>query len=82
LRRFADDGLGGFFQLVGDLEDARGVGREGGDMFSDVVPVDACCTGPEMVVFGAEVVVDVKLGDARFEELEGFVYSLVGVWRG
>ena len=51
-------------------------------MSGDVVPVDACGTGPEMVVLGAEVVVDVKLGDAGLEELEGFVDAFVGVGCG
>ena len=48
-------------------------------MSGDVVPVDACGTGPEMVVLGAEVVVDVELGDAGLEELKGFVDPFVGI---
>jgi hypothetical protein len=78
LRRFADDRFWGFFQLVGDLEDAWGVGREGGDVSGDVVPVDTCGAGPEVIVFSAEIVVDVKLGNARLEELEGLVDAFVG----
>jgi len=42
------------------------------------VPVDTSGTGPEVVVFGAEVVVEVEFGDAGLEELEGFVYAFVG----
>jgi hypothetical protein len=79
LRRFSDDGFGGFFEFMGDLKDARRVGWERGDVSGDVVPVDARSAWPEMVVLGAEVVVDVKLGDAGLEELEGFVDAFVGI---
>jgi len=61
---FGGDGFGGVFEFVGDFEDAGGVGREGGDVFRYVLPVDACSAGPEVVVSLAEVVVDVELGDA------------------
>jgi hypothetical protein len=58
---------------VGDLEDAGRVGRERGDSFRCVGPVDGCGAGPKVVVLGAVIVVKVELGDARLEELEGFV---------
>ncbi len=77
LRCFGGGGFGGFFELVGDLEDAGGVGREGGDVAGDVLPVDTGGAGPEMVVLCAEVVVDVEFGDAGLEELEGFVDAFV-----
>jgi hypothetical protein len=67
------DGVGGFFEVVGDFDDAGDVGREGGDVFGYVLPVDCRCAGPEMIVFCALVVVEVELGDAGFEEFEGFV---------
>ncbi len=62
---------------MSDLEDAGGVGREGGEVSGYVLPVDSCCAGPEMVVFLAEVVVDVEFGDTGLEEFEGFVDALV-----
>ena len=82
LHRFADDGFGSFFQLVGDFQDAWSVGRERGNVSRDVGPVDARSAGPEMVVLGAEVVVDVELGDAGLEKLEGFIDAFVGVGGG
>jgi len=75
---FGGDGVGSFFEVVGDFEDAWGVGGQGGDLFRRVLPVNrqtswAAAAGPEVVVFGAVIIVEVKLGDAGFEELEGFV---------
>ncbi len=46
---------------------------ESGDVTGGVGPVDAAAAGPEVVVFLAVVVVEVELGDAGLEELEGFV---------
>jgi hypothetical protein len=82
LRGFGGDGFGGVFEFVGDFEDAWNVGREGGDLFGYVLPVDtqtsgACGSGPEVVIFLAEVVVDVEFGDARLQEFEGFVDAFV-----
>ena len=74
---FGGDGVWGFFEVVGDFEDAGGVGGECGDLFRYVLPVDARGAGPEVVVFGAVVVVEVELGDARLEELEGFIDTYV-----
>ncbi len=42
-------------------------------MTGGVGPVDGAGAGPEVVVFGAVVVVEVELGDAGFQELKGFV---------
>ena len=42
-------------------------------MTGGVCPVDGAGAGPEVVVFGAVVVVEVELGDAGLEEFEGFV---------
>ena len=51
LRGFGGDGFGGVFELVGDFEDAGGVGRQGGDVFRDVLPVDVLSgAGPEVLV--------------------------------
>ena len=74
---FFRDGVGGFFEVVGDIEDAGGVGGERGDLFCCVLPVDGGGAGPEVVVFGAVVVLEVELGDAGLEELEGFVDAYV-----
>jgi hypothetical protein len=79
---FGGDGVGGFFEVVGDFEDAGGVGGEGCYVFGDVLPVDgAICrsagVGPTMLVFLAVVVVEVELGDAGLEEFEGFVDAFV-----
>ena len=73
------DGVGGFFEVVGDLEDAWGVRWQSGDVFGDVVPVDGAAAGPEVIVFGAVVVVEVEFGDAGLEEFEGFVDADVGM---
>jgi len=70
---FGGDRILGFLEVVGDFEDAGGVGGEGSDLFRCVGPVDGGGSRPEVVVFGAVVVVKVELGDAGFEELEGFV---------
>ena len=42
-------------------------------MFDYVGPVDGTCAGPEVVVFGAVIVVKVELADAGLEKFEGFV---------
>jgi hypothetical protein len=47
-----------------------------------VGPIDVACAGPEMVVFGAVVVVEVELGDAGLEKLEGSVDAYVLIGRG
>ena len=47
-----------------------------------VGPVDGAGTGPEVVVFGAMVVVKVELGDTWLEKLEGVVDADVFFWRG
>ncbi len=70
---FGCDGVWGLFELVGDFEDARGIGGKRGDLFGDVVPVDGAAAGPEVIVVLTLVVVEVELGDAGLEELEGFV---------
>ena len=56
---FGGDGVGGLFEVVGDFEDPRSVGGERGDLSDCVLPVDRRCAGPEVVVFGALVVVEV-----------------------
>jgi hypothetical protein len=76
---FGGDGLGGLFEVVGDFEEAWGVRGKRGDLFGDVLPVDAATAGPEVVVLGALVVVEVELGDAGLEELEGGVDADVGL---
>jgi len=70
---FGGDGVGGLFEVVGDFEEAWGVRGKRGTMFGDVVPVDGAAAGPEMIVLGALIVVEVELGDAGLEEFEGFV---------
>ncbi len=62
---------------MSDFEDAWGVRGQGSDLFRGVLPVDTCGAGPEVVVFGAVVVVEVELGDAGLQELEGFVDAYV-----
>jgi hypothetical protein len=39
-------GVGGFFEFVGDFEDAGGVGGKSGDVSGHVGPVDRACAGP------------------------------------
>ncbi len=46
-------------------------------MAGDVGPVDDAGAGPEVFVVLAGVVVEVELGDARAEDLEGGVDALV-----
>ena len=77
LSGFLGGRLGGFFKVVGDFEHTRGVGRESGDLFRYVSPVDRGQAWPKVVVFGAVVVVKVELGDAGLEKLEGFVDARV-----
>ena len=79
LRGFGGDGLGGFFEVVGDFEDAWGVRGKRGDLFGDVLPVDGAAAWPEVIVLGALVVVEVELGDAGPEEFEGGVDADVGL---
>lgn len=79
---FDGGGAGGFVEVVGDFEDAWNVGRQRSDVAGYVGPVDVACSGPEVVVFGAVVVVEVKLGDAGLEELEGGVDAYVLFGRG
>jgi hypothetical protein len=62
---------------MGDFENAGSVCGQGGDLFGYVGPVDAGGAGPEVVVFSAVVVVEVELGDAGLQELEGFVDAYV-----
>ena len=73
LNGFGGDRILGFLELVGDFEDAGGIGGESGNLFRCVGPVDGGGSRPEVVVFGAVVVVEVELGDAGFEEFKGFV---------
>jgi hypothetical protein len=79
---FDGGGAGGFVEVVGDFEDAGNVGRQCGDVTGYIGPVDVACAGPEVVVLGAVVVVEVELGDAGFEELEGSVDAYVLFRRG
>jgi hypothetical protein len=84
---FLCDGLGGFFEVVGDFKNAGDVGGEGGDVFRYVGPVDTffCwgdSAGPEVVIFLTVVVVKVEFGDARLEELKGFVDTFAGFGSG
>ena len=81
LGSFGGDGVGGLFEVVGNFDDGGCGGWESGDMFGYVLPVDDAGAGPEVVVFGAVIVVEVELGDARLQKLEGFVdaYVLFGV---
>ena len=74
---FGGDRVGGLFEVVGDFEDACGLCGKRGDLFGDVVPVDAAAAGPEVIVFGAVIVVDVELRDAGPEECDGFVDAKV-----
>ena len=64
-------------QIVGDFEDTWNVGRQCGDVAGYVGPIDVARAGPEVVVFGAVVVVEVELGDAGLEEFEGGVDAYV-----
>ena len=73
LNGFGGDRILGFLELVGDFEDAGGIGGESGNLFRCVGPVDGGGSWPEVVVFGAVVVVEMELGDAGFQEFEGFV---------
>jgi hypothetical protein len=82
LGSFGGGRIGGLFELVGDLDDAGSAGGECGYLPGDVRPVDARGAGPEVIVFGAVVVVEMELGDARLEEFEGFVDADVLVWLG
>ena len=66
LSGFLGGRLGGFFKVVGDFEHTRGVGRESGDLFRYVSPVDRGQAWPKVVVFSAVVVVEMELGDAGF----------------
>src|SRR5882757_6606781 len=45
---FLCDGLGCFFEVVGDFDDAGGLLREGGDVLRYVGPVDDAGAGPEV----------------------------------
>ena len=76
---FRGDGVGGFFEVVGDFEEAWGAGGKRGNLFGDVVPVDGAAAGPEVVVLGALIVVEVELGDAGPEEFERGVDADVGL---
>ncbi len=79
---FDGGGAGGFVEVVGDFEDAWNVGRQCRDVAGYVGPVDVACAGPEVVVLGAVVVVEVKLGDAGLEKFEGSVDAYVLLGRG
>ena len=70
---FGGDGVGGFFEVVGDFEDARRIGGKRGDLFGDVVPIDGAAARPEVIVVLTGVVVEVELSDPGLEEFEGFV---------
>jgi hypothetical protein len=70
---FRGDGVGSFFEVVGDFEDAGGVRGKRGDLFGDVLPVDVAGAGPEVIVVLTVVVVEVEFGDAGPEECDGFV---------
>src|SRR5437016_1512163 len=48
-------------------------------MFGYVLPVDGAAAGPEMIVLGALVVVEVELRDAGLEQFEGGVDADVGL---
>ena len=61
------DGVGGLFEIVGDFEDAGGVGGESRDLFGGIGPVDAAAAGPEVIVVLSVVVVEVELSDAGLE---------------
>ena len=74
---FGGDGVRSLFEVVGDFYDGGGCDGESGDVFRDVGPVDTATAGPEVVVFGAVVVVKVELGDAGLEELECLVDTYV-----
>jgi len=73
LGSFGSGRVGSLFELVGDLEDAGSAGGECSYLSGDVCPVDARGAGPEVIVFGAVVVMEMELRDARLEEFEGFV---------
>ena len=64
MRGFLCGGFGGFFEVVGDFDDAWGVCGEGGDVFGYVFPFDGAGAGPEVVVFLPLIVVEVEFGDA------------------
>src|SRR6185312_5767065 len=69
--------FGSLFEVVGDFEDAACCGRQRGDVFGYRLPVNLAGAGPEVVVLGALIVVQMKLGDARLEEFKGCVDAAV-----
>jgi hypothetical protein len=74
---FGGDGVWSFFEVVGDFDDGRSGDRERGNVFGYVLPVDDAGAGPEVVVFGAVIVMEVNLGDAGLEDLECLVDAYV-----
>ncbi len=77
---FRGDGLGSFFEVVGDFEEACGIRGKRGGLSGDVVPVDGAAAGPEVIVVLTVVVVEVELRDAGPEECDGFVDAKVVFW--
>ena len=83
------NGLGGFFEVVGDFEDGGGVGGEGGE---EGGPVDCAgfgyafglSCGPEVFVAGAVVVVEVELATRglRSSKAVSLRWAGRGDWRG
>ncbi len=71
-------GFWGLVEVVGDFEYDGGGGWKGGDVAGEVGPIDGAGGGPEVFVLGALVVVQMELGDARAEELEGGVDAFAG----
>ena len=53
---FGGDGLGGFFEVVGDFEDAWGVGGKRGDVAGYVLPVDTTLNlRPRLGIWGTRI---------------------------
>ena len=62
---------------MSDLEYANGSWWQRVDVFGHILPVDLARARPEVVVFGALVVVQVKFGDAGLEKFESCVDATV-----
>lgn len=70
---FGGGGVGGFVEVIGDLEDSGDFGRQRRGEFREIGPVDGAGAGPEVLVALALIVMEVEFGDAGAQELEGVV---------